>query len=258
MIGAIAGDIIGSIYERHPITTTDFPLFDIHCRYTDDTVLTVALADAILSGVDYGAKLKEYYRLYPDRGFGGGFRKWAAHHSHQPHVSMGNGSAMRVSPIGFTFGSLQQVLEEAKRSAEPSHNHPEGIKGAQAVAAAVFLARTGATKECIKAYVAGTFGYDLDQTLQFIRLNNRPDNWCPSSVPQAITAFLLSEDYEDAVRKAVSMGGDADTVACISGGIAQAYYKVIPDEIVNGALNRLDEHLTKIVKDFRERYLKDD
>lgn len=254
MIGAIAGDIIGSVYERHYITTTEFPLFDPRCRFTDDTVLTVAVADAILTGSDYGAKLKEWYRLYSGRDFGGGFKKWAAHDSLEPRSSMGNGSAMRVSPIGFAFDTLETVLEEARRSAEASHNHPEGIKGAQAVAAAGFLARKKASKTEIKAYIVDVFGYDLDQGLEYIRRHNRPDVTCAGSVPQAITAFLLSEDYEDAVRKAVSMGGDADTVACMAGGIAEACYGNVPERIAETATRVLDNRLQNVVWEFKLRF----
>ncbi len=147
MIGAIAGDIIGSVFERHNTKLMEFPLFSRWSRFTDDTVLTVAVADAILSGEEYGAKLREWYDLYPDSGYGSGFRRWAASGAARPRYSMGNGSAMRVSPVGFAFDTLDEVLEEAKESAEPSHNHPEGVKGARAVASAVFLARTGSGKD---------------------------------------------------------------------------------------------------------------
>jgi len=255
MIGAIAGDIIGSVYEAHNITTTDFPLFDPHCTFTDDTVLTVAVADAILSGADYGDKLKEYFHAYPDRGYGPGFRKWAASPGKFPGYSMGNGSAMRVSPIGFAFNTLDEVLEEAKRSAEPSHSHPEGIKGAKSVAAAVYLARTGAAKENIKAYIENSFGYALDEPLNSIRTWYRFDGTCPGSVPQAIRAFLESHDFEDAIRKAISIGGDSDTIACITGGIAQAYYRSASQEIITGALRRLDNRLREVTLEFMRTFL---
>ena len=255
MIGAIAGDIIGSVYEFHNITITDFPLFDQRSTFTDDTVLTVAIADAILTGSSYEEKLKEYYGLYPDRGYGPGFRKWAFSPGPHPKYSMGNGSAMRVSPVGFAFNTLDEVLEEAKRSAEPSHSHPEGIKGAQAVAAAVFLARTGATKEDIKAYVQNTFGYALDEPLDSIRTWYRFDGTCPGSVPQAIRAFLESNDFEDAIRKAISIGGDSDTIACIAGGIAQAYYGTASQEIITGALRKLDDRLREVTLRFMRTFL---
>src|SRR3954454_23026043 len=165
MLGAIAGDVIGSIYEHVNIRTTDFPLFHEHCRFTDDTVLTVALADSLLHGTPYVDLLKRYYRAYPRAGYGGMFHRWAASEDSQPYNSYGNGSAMRVSPVGFAFGTLEEVLEQAKKSAEVTHDHPDGIKGAQAVASAIFLARTGKTKEQIKGFVETTFGDHLDTTL---------------------------------------------------------------------------------------------
>jgi ADP-ribosylglycohydrolase len=254
MIGAIGGDIIGSVYEHHNIRTTEFPLFDARCTFTDDTVLTVAVADAILTGREYGQKLKEYFRAYPGRGYGPFFREWAAAPGYTPQYSMGNGSAMRVSPVGFAFTTLDEVLSEAKRSAEPSHSHPEGIKGAQAVAAAVFLARTGATKDEIRSYVERAFGYALDEPLDSIRTWYRFDVTCPGSVPQAIRAFLESHDFEHAIRKAISIGGDSDTIACITGGIAQAYYRYVPEEIVEHVLGLLDTKLARVVEAFDERY----
>ncbi len=252
MIGAIAGDIIGSVYEWHNIKTTEFPLFDPRCTYTDDTVLTIAIADAILSGEEYGPKLKEWYRLFPGCGYGSGFRRWAAHDTGQRH-SMGNGSAMRVSPVGFAFDTLQEVLEEAKKSALPSHNHPEGIKGAQAAASAIFLARTGNNKNDIKSYMEKTFGYNLTRTLDDIRPRYRFDATCPGSVPEAIIAFLESNNYEDAIRKAISLGGDSDTIACIAGGIAEAFYG-IPDAIRIRALEKLDDKLAIVVNLFARKY----
>src|SRR4051794_12895391 len=161
MLGAIAGDVIGSVYEWQPIKTTEFPLFHPHCRFTDDTVLTVALADCLLHGMPFVDLMKRYYRTYPGAGYGGRFHAWAQSDDPRPYNSWGNGSAMRANPVGFAFGSLAEVLDQAKRSAEVTHNHPEGIKGAQAVASAVFLARTGKSKEQIKNHVETAFGYDL-------------------------------------------------------------------------------------------------
>ncbi len=255
MLGAIAGDIIGSVYEWHNIKRTDFPLFDLGCTFTDDTVLTVAIADAILNKSSYGEKLREYFELYPGRGYGSHFRKWAAHHSSKAYYSMGNGSAMRVSPVGFGFNTLDEVLREAKRSAEPTHNHPEGIKGAQATASAIFLARRGASKDEIKRYIEDHFAYDLDESLDQIRTYYRFDETCPGSVPQAIRAFLESNDYEDAIRKAISIGGDSDTIACITGGIAQAFYKAIPHPIKKKVFEILDERLKRTVGEFSKLHL---
>jgi len=250
MIGAIAGDIIGSVYERHNIKRTDFPLFDPWSRFTDDTVLTVAIADAILTGSSYVDKLKEYFRYYPDAGYGPGFRRWAASERITPYYSQGNGSAMRVSPVGFAFDTLEQVLEEAKKSAEVTHNHPEGIKGAQATASSIFLARTGKSKKEIKVFIESTFGYNLSEPLDEIRKYYRFDVTCKGSVPEAITAFLESNDFEDAIRKAISIGGDSDTIACIAGGIAEAYYGKIPDHIQRSVFLFLDERLKRVIQEF--------
>lgn len=254
MFGSIAGDIIGSVYEARPIKTTDFPLFSSRCRFTDDTVLTVAVADALLQGTGYVEKFKDYFRLYPRAGYGGAFAGWASSVDNRPYYSWGNGSAMRVSPVGFAFGNLHDVLEEAKRTAEVTHNHPEGIKGAQAVAVAIFLARTSHDKNLIKAYVQDTFHYDLDETLDSIRQWYRFDVSCQGTVPPALKAFLESADYEDAVRKAVSLGGDSDTLACITGGIAQAYYRELPSLVISKVRSLLDDRLNRVVTEFIARF----
>ena len=256
MLGAIAGDIIGSIYEKQNITITDFPLFSPDCRFTDDTVLTVAVADVVLYGSSYAEKFKEYYSLYSHVGYGSRFRHWAASDRTKPYNSFGNGSAMRVSPVGFAFNTLEDVLHEAKRSAEATHNHPEGIKGAQAVAAAIFLARAGKSMEFIKKYITETFKYNLNEPLDSIRPHYCFDVTCQGSVPQAITAFLESNSFEDAVKKAISIGGDSDTIACIAGGIAEAYYGGVPVDIVKEVRGILDERLNKVVDEFKERYVK--
>ncbi len=254
MIGVIAGDIIGSVYEAHPVKTEDFPLFSPGCRFTDDTVMTVATADSILTGKGYAAAYKEWGRLFPHAGYGGMFRQWLRNNNSRPYNSFGNGSAMRVSPVGFAFDTLDKVLEEAKKSAEVTHNHPEGIKGAQATAAAIFLARTGKGKKEIKDYIETTFDYDLSATLAEIRPGYRFDPTCQGSVPQAIIAFLESSTYEDAVRKAISLGGDTDTQACITGGIAQAYYKTIDDHIIKKVRALLDARLLDVVDSFSAKY----
>jgi len=254
MIGAIAGDIIGSAYEFHHTKNPDFDLFLPSSRFTDDTVLTVAVADCILNGKEYAVTFKEYGSRYPDSGYGVKFRKWLGSKSLAPYGSYGNGSAMRVSPIGFAFPTLDAVLREAEKSAIVTHNHPEGIKGAKAVAASIFLARTGASKEEISKYVEASFGYNLHQTIDEIRPHYRFDETCKGSVPQAIIAFLESESYEDAVRKAVSLGGDADTQASIAGGIAQAYYKEIPSCIIREVRIRLDQDLLKVIGNFSLKY----
>lgn len=254
LLGAIAGDIIGSVYEFNPIKTADFPLFNEKSRFTDDTVLTLALADSILTGASCREKYREYYSYYPEAGYGRGFCAWAEAPDPQPYYSFGNGSAMRVSPVGFAFDNLVDVLKQAALSASVTHNHAEGIKGAQAVASAVFLARTGYGKEKIRKYLAQAFDYPLNKPFDLIRESYRYDVTCQGSVPQAITAFLESESYEDAVRKAVSLGGDSDTIACIAGGIAQAYYGKIPPYIVEQVTRILDPRLNTILEAFQEKY----
>jgi ADP-ribosylglycohydrolase len=254
VIGAIAGDIIGSVYEWHNVKRTDFPLFHPRCRFTDDTVLTVAVADAILTGTDYAKKFKEYCRAYPSRGYGFNFYTWAASEDTGPYNSLGNGSAMRVSPVAYARDTIGAVLLEAKKSAEATHNHPEGIRGAQAVASAVYLARTGSAKEEIKSFIEHNFGYDLDEPIDEIRKYYTHDVTCPGSVPQAIRAFLESDDFEDAVRKAISIGGDSDTIACIAGSIAHAYYGILPEQIKKLVWDLLDDHLKQVIDRFCARY----
>ncbi len=259
MLGAIAGDIIGSVYEAkkswRQVKTPHFePLFDARARFTDDTVLTVAVADSLLHGGDLVELFKGYARAYPAAGYGGTFKRWAMSDSQEPYNSWGNGSAMRVSPIGFAYAMLDEVLLRARWTAEVTHNHPEGIKGAQAVAAAIALARAGSSKDDIASYIEGKFGYDLRCTLDEIRPHYEFDVSCQGSVPQSIRAFLESADYESAVRLAISLGGDTDTMACIAGGIAQAYYGGVPEEIRREALTRLDNRLRRVVEEFEARF----
>lgn len=254
MLGAIAGDIIGSIYERHGIKTTDFPLFGRNNRFTDDTVMTIAIADAILAQADYATAMKQWGRKYPHAGYGGTFIDWIFEPDVRPYNSWGNGSAMRVSPVGFAFDSVDKVLAEAKRSAEVSHNHPEGIKGAQATALAVFLARHGEDKEHIRQEISRRFGYNLVRTVEQIRPGYSFEVSCQKSVPEAIIAFLSSHSYEETIRLAISLGGDSDTLACIAGGIAQAYYRTIPVGIIKTVRAALPEDLLNIVDRFNEKY----
>lgn len=251
MIGAIAGDIIGSAYEGSGRKSKEFSLFD-GCRFTDDTVLTLAVAHKLLRGGSYAEVFQDFFHAYPTAGYGKSFIRWARCRSQSPYGSFGNGSAMRVSPIGFAFDTIGDVMSQAKASAEVTHNHPEGIRGAQAVAAAVFLARTGKSKVEIKRYVEAEFGYELDGRLDDIRKSYSFDISCQGSVPQSIVAFLESVDYEDAVRNAVSLGGDADTMACIAGGIAEAFYGGVPDEIASRAIGMLDDRLRGLVEEFFE------
>jgi len=254
MLGAIAGDVIGSVYERHPIKSTDFPLLQPRSRFTDDTVLTVAVAHAILEEEPYSEALRRYGRAYPHAGYGGAFEAWLFAPEAPPYGSYGNGAAMRVSPVGYAFGDVRTVLAEARRSAEPSHNHPEGIKGAQTTALAVYLARTGHDKDAIRCEIAARFGYDLERTVDGIRPSYSFDVTCQGTVPEAIIAFLDSRDYEDAVRLAVSLGGDSDTLACIAGGIAQAYYGGVPEAITREVRARLPDEFLDVIDRFTASY----
>lgn len=253
MIGAIAGDIIGSPYEFDPIKTEDFPLFSSASKLTDDTVLTIASAQAILEGDGYVINYKQFSQEYPFLGFGARFAKWAQSDSMDPYNSFGNGSAMRVSPIGFAFDDEETVLEEAKKSAEVTHNHPEGIKGAQAVALAILRARNGWSKEDICEEVSSRFGYDLSRPFEEVRETYEFNATCQGSVPESFIALLASNSYEDGVRKAVSLGGDSDTQACIVGAIAQPLFGM-PKEIRNEVRMRLDPLLCATVDNFCDKY----
>lgn len=254
MLGALAGDIVGSVYENLRTKRKDFRLFTPVSTFTDDSVLTIAVADAILAGRDYGSVIKSYARAHPLRGYGPRFLLWMASPGLKPYNSFGNGSAMRVSPVAHAFESEEEVLEEAKRTAECTHNHPEGIKGAQATALAVFLARHDADKESIRREIASRFGYDLGRTIDEIRPDYRTDLTCQGSVPEAIIAFLDSSSFEDALRNAVSLGGDADTQACIAGAIAEAYYKAIPEPILRRIPKKLSKALWRTTVEFTRRF----
>jgi ADP-ribosylglycohydrolase len=254
MIGAIIGDIIGSVHEFSATKTTDFPLFAGRCTFTDDTVLTVAVADCLMSGAAYVDKFHEYTNTYPGRCYGGGFAHWVESGNREPYNSWGNGSAMRVSAVGHAFDDLEATLGEARRSAEVTHNHPEGVKGAQATAAAIFLAREGRSKDEIRAEIERQFGYNLQRTVKDVRPTYEFNESCQQTVPEAIVAFLDSKDYEDAIRLSISLGGDADTLACITGGIAEAFYGGVPKKIADRGLSLLNEHLNEVVGQFYEQY----
>jgi ADP-ribosylglycohydrolase len=254
MLGAIAGDVIGSVHEHMGTKSTDFDLFTAGCRFTDDTVLTVAVADCLMNGREYLDAFHDYFLAYPNAGYGYRFFHWASSGNRSPYNSWGNGSAMRVAPVGHAFDSLDDVLVHAARSAEVTHNHPEGVRGAQATAAAVFMARSGESKRNMKSSLEDMFGYDLDRRLDDIRPTHRFDESCQGTVPLALIAFLESSGYEDAVRKAVSLGGDADTLACIAGAVAEAHYGGVPPSIAAQTLAVLDDRLRGVVVKFCERY----
>ena len=256
MLGAIIGDIAGSVYEFHPHKSKDFPLFSEKSAFTDDTVMTLAVAEALMNGgaeEDYIASMQRWGRRYPDGGYGGRFFGWLFQKEPQPYNSFGNGSAMRVSPVAWFYDSLEAVENAAALSARVTHNHPEGIKGAQAIASAGFLARTGYAKSEIKNYISSQFGYDLDRTLDEIRPVYGFEVSCPSSVPEAIIAFLESGDFESAIRGAISIGGDSDTIAAMTGALAEAAYGV-PYIIRREAFSRLPLILKGIVEEFESKY----
>ena len=250
IIGAIIGDVMGSVYEFDNIRTTEFDMFHPNCDFTDDTVLTIAVADCVLHNKDLAKTIWEYGRAYPNRGYGGRFYDWLHQNQPQPYGSFGNGSAMRVSAVGFAYDDMETVLEVAKQTAVVTHDHPEGVKGAQATAAAIFMARQGSTKQEMKDFLSQQFNYDLDFTLDAIRPTYEFDETCQGTVPQAIVAFLESVDFEHAIRLAISIGGDSDTIACITGGIAAAYYKQIPVAMIEFALKKLPAEFIEIINEF--------
>ena len=255
LCGAIAGDMIGSVYEFRPIKKMDFPLFLDYSKFTDDTIMTIANADWLLTGDSLLGIMQDYGNRYPHAGYGGMFRSWLREDEPKPYNSFGNGSAMRVSPVGWAFETMEDTLEAAKRSAEVTHNHPEGIKGAQATAVCVFLARTGKSKQEIKEYVESTFGYNLCRTCDEIRPNYQFDVTCQGSVPESIIAFLESTDFESAIRLAVSLGGDADTMGAITGSIAEAYYGGVPEHIRKEVLKRLPNEFIGVMHNFYQKYV---
>ena len=253
MLGAIIGDIVGSVYEWHNIKTKDFPLFRDDCFFTDDTVMTCAVAEAVMRGGrpdDFIDEMKRLGRLYPNADYGGRFGTWVFSDDRAPYNSYGNGAAMRVSPCGWLPDG---GYEAARLSAAVTHNHPEGIKGALATFEAISLARAGfrddpaACRKTIREKIEENYGYDLSKTLDEIRPTYRFNETCQETVPQAITAFLESTGFEDAIRNAISLGGDSDTLAAITGGISEAAYG-IPEPIANTALSYLDERLFDVVK----------
>lgn len=260
MIGAIVGDIVGSRFEWHNIKTKDFELFTPECRPTDDSIMTLALAQAILKSQPDGSDLSQNVvtwmqvlgRSYPYAGYGGRFRRWIFSPAPQPYKSFGNGAAMRVSPAGFAASSLEEAKELARKVTEVTHNHPEGIKAAEATASSIYLARTGKSLSELREFIHENY-YPMDFTLDEIRDSYRFDVTCQGSVPQAFMAFFESTGFEDAIRNAISIGGDSDTIAAICGGIAEAYYGV-PDAIRERALTFLDARLTQILTAFESKY----
>lgn len=255
MLGAIAGDMIGVPWEALGEKRYDFPLFTEFSRFSDDSVMTLAVAHALLERRDYAEAMRDFGRRYPAIGYGGHFERWIYDDSMGPYNSYGNGGAMRASPIGYVAQSAAEALAEAERCAAPTHNHPEGVKGAQAVALSVFLARSGATKDEIRREIAMRFEYDLSRTVGDIRPTYTFDVAAARSVPESLICFFDAPDFEGAVRNAVSLGGDADTMACIAGAVAEAHWGHVPDAIAVEVLRRLPEELLGILDRFRGRFV---
>lgn len=256
--GAICGDIIGSLYEWHRTKDYNFKLCTKFSRFTDDTVCSIAVADAIVSGNSFENKLQEWCRKFPNAGYGGKFRQWILSETPMPYGSYGNGSAMRVSSVGAIATSVDDCLELAAKSANVTHSHPEGIKGAQAVALAIYYSLEGKSKDFIKEELERRFEYNLSRDYDEIQKDYRFQVSCQKSVPEAIIAFLISKDYESAVRYAVAYGGDADTQAAIAGSIAAAFYGEIPENILNECNAKLSDEMKKVVynldKSIEEKY----
>ncbi|MBQ7094227.1 MAG: ADP-ribosylglycohydrolase family protein [Clostridia bacterium] len=265
MFGAILGDIIGSPYEfdHNNIKTKDFPLFSRNSQFTDDTVMTIAIAEAVLNADgdlddladEAVASMQKLGRLYPYAGYGARFVGWVHSDNPKPYNSLGNGAAMRVSPVAWAFADMETVRKAARAVTAVTHNHPEGIKGAEATAATIFMARKGASKAEIKAYIESEFGYDLSRTCDEIRPDYRHDETCMRTVPEAFAAFLEGESFEDVIRNAVSLGGDSDTLTAIAGSIAEGFYG-IDHKLKAEAVKRLDGFLEDILGDFVMKYMR--
>ena len=243
MIGLIAGDIMGSLFEHIQVKRKDVGILEQCSRFTDDTVLAIAIADAIISKQPYEQMVIEYGSRYPDAGYGAGFYRWLHSIERKPYNSFGNGAAMRVGPVGLLFASADEVVSEAKRTAQITHNHPRGIAGAQATALAVHLAYIGKGKRIIRDTIQEQFGYNLTRTLDEIRKDYSFDMSCDRTVPEALTAFLESESVEDSIRNAISLGGDSDTLAAIAGVIAEAHFKQVSPSTIALVIKKLDAPL---------------
>ena len=258
IIGAIAGDIIGSVYEFHPIKTKEFSLFKKNSSFTDDSIMTLAVAQWLLNDKNSKEELVKQLQIfghrYPKGGYGRMFNNWLRTENPEPYKSWGNGSAMRVSPVAWVGDSLEEVQKLARISAEVTHNHPEGIKGALATADAIYLARLGSSKEEIRDHIEIRYDYDLSRTVDEIRPYYKFDVSCQGSVPESIICFLEAKDYEDTIRNCISLGGDADTMAAIAGGIAAAYWEV-PNDIHSKSINRLSDDLLDVLIEFENKFV---
>lgn len=255
MLGAVVGDVIGSPFEHYNVKSTGFKLFERGAQCTDDSILTVATADALLTDGDYRRAYQDYFHRFPNAGYGGMFITWANRREKHPYNSWGNGAAMRSSPVGWAKNTLDAVLDEAERTALVTHDHPDGVLGAQAVAASVFLARSERNRDRIRDFVSRGCQYRLDRSLDEIRPTYEFDVSCKGAVPVAVQAFLESTDFESAIRLAVSVGGDSDTIACIAGAIAHAYYGGIPKDLIEPVLDiYMSPDLVDVSLAFSERF----
>ena len=265
MIGAIMGDMIGAPYEFDMGNKTkDFPLFNRESQFTDDSVMTIAVAEALMDTIGKSddeirtalvKSMQKWGRRYPNAGYGGMFYRWLREKNPKPYGSFGNGSAMRVSSAGWLFGTLAETRHIARLTAEVTHNHLEGIKGAEVTASAIFMARKGSSKEEIKDYIIKEFGYDLSRTCDEIRPEYHHVETCQQTVPEAVTAFIEGTDFEDVIRTAVSLGGDCDTLTCIAGSMAEAFYG-IPSEMIKECRKRLPEDMLSVIDRFDVKSLK--
>ena len=265
MIGAIMGDMIGAPYEFDMGNKTkDFPLFNRESQFTDDSVMTIAVAEALMDTIGKSndeirtalvKSMQKWGRRYPNAGYGGMFYRWLREENPKPYGSFGNGSAMRVSSAGWLFGTLAETRHIARLTAEVTHNHLAGIKGAEVTASAIFLARKGSSKEEIKDYIIKEFGYDLSRTCDEIRPEYHHVETCQQTVPEAVTAFIEGTDFEDVIRTAVSLGGDCDTLTCIAGSMAEAFYG-IPSEMIKECRKRLPEDMLSVIDRFDVKSLK--
>ena len=258
MLGAIIGDIVGSVYEFQNTKSTDFDLFTPWTKFTDDTVMTMAVAKWLVEDESHSLQGLVYYmqelgRKYPNAGYGGNFDAWLYRENPQPYNSWGNGAGMRVSPVGLYAKTLDEALALAAVTAAVTHNHPEGVKGAQAIATSVFLCKEGKTKEEIRDYVERVFDYDLHRKIADIRPSYSFDVSCQGSVPEAIIAFLEGNTYEEVIRLAISLGGDSDTIACMAGAIAACMYP-IPDDIREKGMSYLPHEFKKVIEEFEDKY----
>lgn len=254
IIGAVAGDMVGSLHKGKKPGPESFDLLNDRPDFTSDTVLNVAVMESLLRERDYARSLKVYGRKYKDRDYGKAFDRWLQQDDPKPYHSWNNGAALRVSPIGFACRTLKEVSDEAYNCASVSHNHPDGIKGAVAIAVSVFLARNGRTKDEIRDYIESTFSYDLHRQIDHIRPDYYYDRSSEASVPESIIAFLDSTDYENAIRLAISLGGDSGRLACLTGGIAQAFYKEVPVKITNYVIEQLPHQMLETLNEFSKTY----